>query len=108
MRNPEYLAAFRAETVPAFRGDELVDLNHIQDPTRYPQVDAIWHETLRVVGWAASVRLVTRDVMIGGKRIRQGNRVMVPHRLLHYDEGMFGDQVDSWRPQRWLDTEAGP
>lgn len=107
MRNPEYLAAFRAEAAPAFRGDELVDVTHIQDPTKCPQIDAIWHETLRVAGWAASVRLVTRDVVIGGKLMRQGNRVMVPHRQLHFDEDIFGEDTHSWRPQRWLDTDAG-
>ncbi|KAK3937347.1 cytochrome P450 [Diplogelasinospora grovesii] len=100
MRNPEYLAAFRAETAPAFRGDELVDVSYIQDATKCPQ-------TLRVAGWAASVRLVTRDVVIGGKRMRRGNRVMVPHRLLHFDEAVFGDDTDAWQPRRWLDTDAG-
>ncbi|KAI2610572.1 putative cytochrome p450 [Hypoxylon sp. NC1633] len=107
MRNPAYLAAFRAETAPAFRGSELVDVSYIQDASKCPQVDAIWHETLRMAGWAASVRLVTRDVIIGGKRMRKGNRVMVPHRLLHFDENVFGDDVHSWRPRRWLGTEAG-
>ncbi|KAK6197110.1 hypothetical protein LQW54_010905 [Pestalotiopsis sp. IQ-011] len=107
MRNPSYLEAFRAETAPAFRGDELVDVTYIQDAAKCPTVDAIWHETLRLAGWAASVRLVTRDVVIGGKLMRKGNRVMVPHRLLHFDEDVFGGDITDWRPQRWLDTEAG-
>ncbi|KAI0410866.1 putative cytochrome p450 [Xylaria grammica] len=107
MRNPSYLAAFRAETAPAFRGEDLVAVDYIQDATKCPQVDAIWHETLRLAGWAASVRLVTRDVMIGGKLMRKGNRVMVPHRVLHFDESIFGDAIDEWQPRRWLDTEAG-
>ncbi|KAI1211123.1 putative cytochrome p450 [Annulohypoxylon truncatum] len=106
MRNPSYLAAFRSEMAPAFRDDELVDVSYIQDATKCPQIDAIWHETLRVAGWAASVRLVTRDVTIGGKRMRSGNRVMVPHRLLHFDQEVFGDDIDNWRPERWLGSEA--
>ena len=84
-----------------------MDIGHIHDSTKCPQVDAIWHETLRLAGWAASVRLVTQDVSIGGKRMRKGNRVMVPHRLLHFDEAVFGTNITSWRPERWLDTEAG-
>ncbi|KAL9083517.1 MAG: hypothetical protein Q9165_008498 [Trypethelium subeluteriae] len=107
MRNPAYLAAFRTETAPAFHGDELVDVSFIQDASKCPQVDAIWHETLRLTGWAASVRLVTHDVVIGGKRMRKGNRVMVPHRLLHFDKDVFGDDIDAWRPQRWFDSESG-
>lgn len=106
LRNPPYLEAFREETEPAFNGDELIDSNHIQDPKKCPQVDAIWHETLRVAGWSASVRLITRDVVIGGKRLRTGNRVMVPHRLAHFEGKVFGKNVDTWDPQRWL-TEAG-
>ncbi|KAI1850164.1 hypothetical protein JX266_004543 [Neoarthrinium moseri] len=107
MRNPSYLAAFRAEVTPAFCGGELVDINYIQDATKCPQVDAIWHETLRLAGWAASVRKVTRDVVIGGKRLRAGNRVMVPHRILHFDEEVFGADINDWRPHRWIDTESG-
>lgn len=107
MRNPTYLATFREETAPAFRGGELVDVSYIGDATKCPQVDAIWHETLRLSGWAASVRKVTRDVFIGGKRLRAGNRVMIPHRLLHFNEDIFGADINSWKPRRWLDTEAG-
>lgn len=106
LRNPSWLAAFREETGPAFDGDELVDMKHLQDPKKCPRVDAIWHETLRVAGWSASVRLITRDVVIGGKRLPMGNRVMVPHRLAHFDEKVFGADVDVWDPRRWL-TEAG-
>ncbi|KAI2626816.1 putative cytochrome p450 [Xylaria nigripes] len=107
MRQPSYLAAFREETAPAFNGDELVDVNHIQDPVKCPRVDAMWNETLRLAGWASSVRRVTRDTMLGGKRLRKGNRVMVPHRLLHLDEEIFGADCGAWKPERWLDTEAG-
>lgn len=39
--------------------------------------------------------------------MRKGNRVMVPHRLLHFDETVFGDDIQAWRPERWLNTEAG-
>ncbi|KAJ3579981.1 hypothetical protein NPX13_g573 [Xylaria arbuscula] len=107
MRQPHYLKAFREETAPAFHGDTLVDINYIQDPAKCPQVDAIWNETLRFAGWGASVRRVTCDTILGGKRLRKGNRVMVPHRLLHFDEQIFGHDTAAWKPERWLDTEAG-
>lgn len=107
LRNPDYLEIFRAETAPAFRGEELVDLDYIQDPVKCPQVSAIWHETLRIAGWAGSVRLVTRDFVLGGKRLRRGNRVLVPHRMGHFDESIFGGDIESWRPQRWLEGDRG-
>lgn len=63
----------------------------------------IWHETLRLSGWAASVRLITQDTTIGGKLLRKGNRVIVPHRLLHFDESIFGPEPHRFRPERWND-----
>ena len=107
LRNPSYLDAFREEVAPAFDGDELVDMTYIHDATKCPQVDAIWHESLRLAGWAASVRLVTKDVLIGRKVMRKGNRVMVPHRLLHFDETIFGPDITSFRPESRLDSEKG-
>ncbi|KAK8124368.1 cytochrome P450 oxidoreductase [Apiospora kogelbergensis] len=106
LHNPTLVEAYRRETAPAFRGHDLVDPHYIQDATMCPQVDAIWHETLRLSGWSASVRLVTQDTVIGGKRLRAGNRVMVPHRLLHFDEAVFGEDAHEFRPGRWLDKGA--
>lgn len=80
----------------------------IQDAAICPEVDAIWHETLRMSGWAASVRLITKDTVIGNKRMRQGNRVMVPHRLLHFDESVFGEATHQFRTDRWLNNKDLP
>jgi cytochrome P450 len=101
LHNPTLLAAYRQETEPAFSGGNLVDPLYIQDPANCPQVDMIWHETLRLSGWSASIRLITQDTMIGGKLMRKGNRVMVPHRLQHFDESVFGESPHLFRPERW-------
>ncbi|RYP18842.1 hypothetical protein DL765_003722 [Monosporascus sp. GIB2] len=101
IHNPCLLAAYREETEPAFSGHDLVNPIYIQDAANCPQVDAIWHETLRLSGWSASVRLVNQDTVIGGKLMGKGNRVLVPHRLLHFDESVFGENVHAFRPERW-------
>ncbi|KAJ4351428.1 uncharacterized protein N0V89_006770 [Didymosphaeria variabile] len=106
LHNPTLLAIFRKETEPAFDGDVLVDPFYFQDPAKCPQVDAIWHETLRMVGWSASIRLITKDTVIGGKLMREGNRVMVPHRLQHFDETVFGEETHVFRPERWLNGKG--
>ncbi|KAI0382412.1 putative cytochrome p450 [Hypomontagnella monticulosa] len=111
IHNPSLLATYRTETEAAFSPTgALVDPFLIQDPVRCPSVDAIWHETLRMTGWAASVRLITADTVIGDKLMRQGNRVMVPHRLLHFDSEVFGERPDEFRPERWMQKngEDGP
>ncbi|TVY39478.1 7-alpha-hydroxycholest-4-en-3-one 12-alpha-hydroxylase [Lachnellula subtilissima] len=101
LHNPAVLAQFREETEPAFKEGQLVDNVYIQEPTNCPVVDQIWHETLRLSGWAASVRLITEDTVIGGKLMSKGNRVMVPHRLLHFDESIFGENPQAFCPERW-------
>lgn len=106
IHNPTLLAAYRAETAASF-GDagELADPFLIQDASRCPTVDAVWNETLRMTGWAASVRLITADTVIGGKYMRKGNRIMVPHRLLHFDAAVFGEKPHEFRPKRWMTRE---
>ncbi|KAH7304285.1 putative cytochrome P450 [Stachybotrys elegans] len=105
--HPSLLEAYKAETAAAFGpSGELVDPFMIQDASKCPLVDAIWNETLRMSGWAASVRLITADTVIGGKRMNKGNRVMVPHRLLHFDEAIFGPEPHKFRPERWMHKRA--
>lgn len=101
LHNPTILAKFREQTASAFKEGHLIDSSYIQDPIKCPDVDMIWHETLRLSGWSASVRLITQDTMIGGKIMRRGNRVMVPHRLLHFDKQIFGENPHIFMPERW-------
>lgn len=78
----------------------------IQDAAKCPEVDAVWHDTLRMLGWSASVRSVTRDTVIGGKRMCKC--ILVLHRLLHFDEGIFGDATHQFRTERWRNNENLP
>jgi cytochrome P450 len=101
LHHPNHMDAYRKETDRAFEADRLVDPLLLQNVETCPQVDAIWNETLRLSGWSASVRLVTEDTTIGSKLMRKGNRVLVPHRLLHFEESIFGDGAHEFRPERW-------
>jgi cytochrome P450 len=80
-----------------------VDGFYITD--KCPQVSAIWHETLRMTSWSASIRLILKDTIIGGKILREGNRVIVPHRLQHFDEDVFGEDINEFRHERWLQKD---
>ncbi|KID66300.1 Cytochrome P450, partial [Metarhizium hybridum] len=108
LHNPDLLAAYRRETAPVFRGPDLADPSVIQDAAKCPEVDAVWHDTLRMLGWSASVRFVTRDTVIGGKRMCKGSRILVPHRLRHFDEGIFGDATHQFRTERWRSNKNLP
>ncbi|KAI0003884.1 putative cytochrome p450 [Xylariaceae sp. FL0662B] len=104
LRNPSYIEPLRKETATAFDGDTLVDLNHLH--TKCPMLDAVWFETLRLASNAASVRRVTEDTVIGGKVLRKGSRIMIPYRLLHFDEAIYGNDVHAFKPERFLGPAA--
>ncbi|KAI0100869.1 cytochrome P450 [Nemania sp. FL0031] len=98
--NPTLFDVIRNETAPSFQHDTLIDPSYLWKEC--PNLDAIWCETLRHCSNAASVRLVTKDTCIGGKVMRQGSRVMIPYRLLHFDEAIYGDDIESFRPDRFI------
>ncbi|KAI1266398.1 putative cytochrome p450 [Xylariaceae sp. FL1019] len=99
LRNPSLIAEIRAETAPAFQGDSINDVNHIHN--HCPKLEQIWYETLRLSSNSASARIITQDTVIGGRLLRKGNRILVPYRLLHFNEEVFGSDVDSFRPERF-------
>ncbi|KAI3328325.1 putative cytochrome p450 [Ustulina deusta] len=107
LHHPALLKVYREETEPAFNGSNLVDPFYIQNAAKCAQVNAIWHETLRLSGWSASVRLIKEDTVIGGKLMCKGNRVLVPHRLLHFDDRIFGEDIHSFRHERWQQADLG-
>ncbi|RYP42550.1 hypothetical protein DL768_010322 [Monosporascus sp. mg162] len=98
--NPSYIEPLRKETEAAFDGDALVDLHHLHN--KCPLLEAVWFETLRLASNAASVRLVAEDTVIGGKILRKGSRIMIPYRLLHFDSAVYGDDVNDFRPERFI------
>jgi cytochrome P450 len=108
MQRPELVAAIRAETRPAFGASDLssqlVDLDWLN--THCPLVDAIWNETMRLAGRAASLRLLTSDTVIGGKTLRAGRRLIIPYRQLHFNEKIYGENIGKFRPERWLKDSA--
>lgn len=55
-----------------------------------------------MASWSASIRLITKDTVIGGKVLREGNRVIVPHRIQHFDETVFGENIHEFHHERWL------
>lgn len=62
----------------------------------------MWSEMLRLASFAASVRYITADTVIGGKLLRCGNRLIIPYRQLHMNGDIFGDEVESFCPDRFL------
>ncbi|KAE8556219.1 hypothetical protein EYB25_000919 [Talaromyces marneffei] len=82
----------------------LYNPSHIE-PLRRQTANAFF-ETLRMSSNAASVRNVNKDTVIGYKHLRKGNRIMIPYRLLHFDESVYGPDVYSFKPERFAGSNA--
>lgn len=95
----------REETRGAFQeGGEYPDIKYLEE--KCPNLNAIWHETIRLSAYSSSVRYITQDTRIGGKILRKGHRVMLPNRQLHFDKKVFGEDVHKFRHTRFLDEES--
>jgi len=100
-------ARLEAEIAPAFDPvtNRLTDLNHLINNTRL--FESIYWEVLRMTAGSVSVREVGEDTMIGGYRFCKGAMVMVPLRLNHMNEDIFGDDVNTFVPDRFIRDVSG-
>lgn len=101
LQSPSLINIIRKETAPAFREDGTLDYGYLHTST--PQLDAMWNEMLRLSAFAASVRFITADTVVGSKVLRQGNRLIIPYRQLHMDKHVYGENVDQFQHERFLE-----
>jgi cytochrome P450 len=103
----EMRARLEAEVAPAFdpTTNRLVDLDHLVYKT--PLLNSIYWEVLRNTAGSISVREVEEDTMIGGYRLCKGGMVMLPLRLTHYNEDIWGDDVYEFVPDRFIRDISG-
>lgn len=99
LHNPQQIDLVRQEIEPAFQGDSLVDPSHLFEKS--PNLEAIWHETLRMYSHATSARAIKQDTIIGGRLLRKGHRIMMPNRVLHFDKQVWGPDADTFHPERF-------
>ncbi|UKZ50161.1 hypothetical protein TrVGV298_004417 [Trichoderma virens] len=104
LHGPSLTQVIRDETKAAFNEEGKIDLEYLHN--QCPQLNAMWNETIRMSSYAASVRFITKDTVIGGKVLRKGNRLMIPFRQLHFDQGIFGETADSFDHERFLEKAA--
>lgn len=68
-----------------------------------PLLDATFRETLRLATAPSSMRLVEEDTEIGGFTFYKGDRVLLPSMHLHRAKHFWGEDADSFRPERMLE-----
>ena len=99
VNDPELLRDVRAEVEPAVSQGLLGLETRLDD---CPQLVAVYHEVLRYHTASASVRSVAAPTDLGGLTLDVGAKVLMPYRQLHFDESVFGPNVDEFDASRFL------
>ncbi|TRX98039.1 hypothetical protein FHL15_001249 [Xylaria flabelliformis] len=100
-RHPAVEEKLRAEL--AILGPKTAPFSEI---TKLPYLDAVIHESLRIHG---NLGLVNERVtppggaIIDGYHIPAGTVVGVNPWVIHRNNSIFGEDVETFRPERWLD-----
>ncbi|ESZ95414.1 putative cytochrome p450 [Sclerotinia borealis F-4128] len=95
---PDLIEIIRKETNPAF-SENGVDVAYLSKSCHI--LNSLWDETIRITASAASVRFLTKDIEIGNKILRKGNRIMMPQRQLHFDPKTFGADAMEFDAERF-------
>ena len=80
----------------------LEPLQMVKALDQCPRLEAVFHETLRLVGSSVSVRKVVAPTVLGGKELLPGRDVLVPFRQLHLNPDVFGFDADRFNSTRFL------
>lgn len=96
------LALYRSlkEEVFSVMSDNELDVERIIQ--QCPLLDSTYHEALRFANAAGSIRAVLQPTEIGGKLFRPGRKVMMPYRQLHFNEDVYGPNVDHFDATRFM------
>jgi cytochrome P450 len=99
----DLVSRLRQETKGAFLNNpRSPDIQYLEE--KCPNLNAVWNETLRLSAYSSSVRYIMEDTIVGGKTLRKGNRVMIPNRQLHFNHEIFGEDVDEFKPTRFVNN----
>ena len=97
--NPDLLKTIQAETAPAF----LMGVNNLELRLElYPRLEALYNEVIRLTLSSSSVRNVVKPIMIGGKLLQPGHKLLIPLRQQHFNREAYGANVDHFNAERFL------
>ncbi|KAI1327392.1 cytochrome P450 [Xylariaceae sp. FL0255] len=115
LRNPQALATLRAEIDSAAHdgsfSDNVAGIVTWAEAQRLPYLDACIKEAFRLHPAAGLPleRIVPKPgVEIAGRYVKGGTIVGCSAWLIHRRPEIFGDDVDLYRPERWLVDESLP
>ncbi|KAI1312743.1 cytochrome P450 [Xylaria venustula] len=99
LHNPGLLEPIKSEMEPAVNGNR-VDMLYLLEEC--PHLASFYEEILRTTNDPIGIRFVTEKVTIGGKVLKPGRNVLMPYRLMHYDQAVFGANIAEFDSTRFL------
>ncbi|KAF2022781.1 cytochrome P450 pisatin demethylase-like protein [Setomelanomma holmii] len=109
MKNPETLKQVHEEIDAAFAAGTLSSpIKYSETTTKLPYVCAAIKEAMRMhpsVGLSMPRHAPKEGIVLAGKLIPGGYRVGMNPAVVHYDEEIFGQDAEQYRPQRWMEGE---
>ena len=109
MKNPACYAKLRSELDTAEKNGQLSDSVTYAQARQLPYFQAVVSEALRL---CPSVALCMPryppkgGATIAGEYFPEGVQVGCNAWVIHLDKGIFGEDADVFRPERWLESEA--
>jgi cytochrome P450 len=106
---PEVYNKLSQEIKKAQDASELSEIVTYAEAQALPYFQACLKEAMRLrpaVGVGIYRKTPPEGVDIGGKHWPGGIEVAVNGWVLHRDKSIFGDDVETFRPERWLEGDA--
>jgi cytochrome P450 len=75
-------------------------LSYLREQT--PHMTAVFHEALRYYSASSSIRFAVAPTPVGSKIVPANSVIFIPFRPLHFDGEVFGPDVDSFNPDRFI------
>lgn len=106
MKNPEKLEKARAEVDAAFANGTLTSPVQQNQAVKLEYHNAVIKESFRLFGpFAAPLQRYSpaQGIVLAGTHIPSGYRVGVNSAVVQLHKEVFGEDAESFRPERWID-----
>ncbi|KAI6369736.1 hypothetical protein MCOR25_004365 [Pyricularia grisea] len=102
---PELLRELQKEVDAALlideeRGQITIDITSVKN--NCPLLLSTFKESLRYRGMGTALRIVTKDIELGGYLLKKDSMVQIPLQVIHSDKGNWGDDPLSFDPYRFV------
>ncbi|SPJ73901.1 related to cytochrome P450 8B1 [Fusarium torulosum] len=114
---PDLLARIRAEAEAAAvvswdNGKRAVSFNIADFEAKLPLLVSCYRETMRLVNQSVSMRRISQDITLTTPEgntytLKTGTDIQLPAGVAHYEQSVWGDDVKSFNPERFLASSKG-